>query len=148
MPARPGVAVTRILLAAGVSDLAVTDRRGVLHSGRGDLTPVKQSLARDTADLTGRTGQLADVLAGADVYIGVSGGTVPEEVVALMADEAIIFGLANPNPEVHPDVAHRHARGGRDRSLGLPEPDQQRAGLPRHLPRRLRRARHRASPRA
>jgi len=105
-----GVAVTRILLAAGVTDLAVTDRRGVLHSGRGDLTPVKQSLARDTADLTGRTGQLADVMAGADVYIGVSGGTVPEEVVALMADEAIIFGLANPHPEVHPDVAHRHAR--------------------------------------
>ena len=49
-------------------------------------------------------------MAGADVYIGVSGGTVPEEVVASMADEAIIFGLANPNPEVHPDVAHRHAR--------------------------------------
>ena len=47
---------------------------------------------------------------GADVYIGVSGGTVPEEVVATMADDAIIFGLANPNPEVHPDVAHRHAR--------------------------------------
>ena len=49
-------------------------------------------------------------MAGADVYIGVSGGTVPEEIVASMADEAIIFGLANPNPEVHPDVAHRHAR--------------------------------------
>ena len=105
-----GVAVAKILLAAGVTDLAVTDRRGVLHSGRGDLTPVKQSLARTTADLTGRTGALADVMAGADVYIGVSGGTVPEEVVATMADDAIIFGLANPTPEVHPDVAHRHAR--------------------------------------
>jgi malate dehydrogenase (oxaloacetate-decarboxylating) len=105
-----GVAVAKILLAAGVTDLAVTDRRGVLHSGRGDLTPVKQSLARTTADLTGRSGALADVMAGADVYIGVSGGTVPEEVVATMADDAIIFGLANPTPEVHPDVAHRHAR--------------------------------------
>jgi malate dehydrogenase (oxaloacetate-decarboxylating) len=105
-----GVAVARILLAAGVSDLAVTDRRGVLHSGRGDLTPVKLSLAQDTADRTGRTGTLADALAGADVYIGVSGGTVPEEVVATMADEAVIFGLANPTPEVHPEVAHRHAR--------------------------------------
>ncbi len=105
-----GVAVARILLAAGVTDLAVTDRRGVLHSGRGDLTPVKQSLARDTADRTGRTGQLADVLDGAHVYIGVSGGTVPEEHVARMADEAVVFGLANPTPEVHPDVAHRHAR--------------------------------------
>jgi len=105
-----GVAVARILLAAGVSDLAVTDRRGVLHSSRGDLTPVKLSLAQDTADRTGRTGTLADALVGADVFIGVSGGNVPEEVVATMADEAVIFGLANPTPEVHPEVAHRHAR--------------------------------------
>jgi malate dehydrogenase (oxaloacetate-decarboxylating) len=105
-----GVAVSRILLAAGVRDLAVTDRLGVLHSSREDLTPVKQSLARDTADRTGRTGQLTDAMTGADVYIGVSGGTVLEEVVARMADDAIIFGLANPTPEVLPDVAHRHAR--------------------------------------
>ncbi len=105
-----GVACTRILLAAGVTDIAVTDRRGVLHSGRGDLTPVKAALARDTADLTGRTGALADVLAGADVFVGVSGGTVPEEVVALMAPDSIIFGMANPTPEVLPEVAHRHAR--------------------------------------
>jgi malate dehydrogenase (oxaloacetate-decarboxylating) len=105
-----GVAVARILLAAGVRDLAVTDRRGILHSSRGDLTPVKLALAQQTADLTGRTGQLGDALAGADVYIGVSGGTVPEELVASMAADSIIFGLANPTPEVHPDVAHRHAR--------------------------------------
>jgi malate dehydrogenase (oxaloacetate-decarboxylating) len=105
-----GVAVAKILLEAGIKDLAVTDRKGVLHSGRGDLTPVKRALAVLTADRTGRTGTLADVLVGADVYIGVSGGTVPEEHVATMAADAIIFGLANPTPEVHPDVAHRHAR--------------------------------------
>jgi malate dehydrogenase (oxaloacetate-decarboxylating) len=105
-----GVAVAKILLEAGITDLAVTDRRGVLHSSRGDLTPVKKALAEQTADKTGRSGTLADVMAGADVYIGVSGGTVPEEVVATMADDSIIFGLANPNPEVHPEVAHRHAR--------------------------------------
>ena len=105
-----GVAVAKILLAAGVRDLAVTDRRGVLHSLRGDLTPVKRALAEQTADRTGRTGLLADALDGADVYIGVSGGSVPEEDVARMAPEAIIFGLANPTPEVHPEVAHRHAR--------------------------------------
>src|SRR3546814_8064308 len=65
---------------------------------------------------------------GADVYIGVSGGTVPEEIVASMADDAIIFGLANPTPEVHPDVAHRHARVGAS-SRWHPPPDHQRALL-------------------
>ena len=105
-----GVAVARILLEAGVRDLAVLDRQGVLNSVRSDLTPVKAALARDTADHFGRTGKLADVMDGADVYIGVSGGSVPEEVVALMADDAVIFGLANPNPEVHPELAHRYAR--------------------------------------
>lgn len=105
-----GVAVARILLEAGITDLAVTDRKGVLNSARGDLTPVKRALAVDTADHFDRSGSLADVLVGADVYIGVSGGTVPEEDVARMAPDAIIFGLANPTPEVHPDVARRHAR--------------------------------------
>ena len=105
-----GVAVGKILLEAGVTDLAVTDRKGVLHSSRADLTPVKRAVAEITADLTGRAGSLAQALDGADVYIGVSGGTVPEGDVARMADDAVVFGLANPVPEVHPEVAHRHAR--------------------------------------
>ncbi|HEU4335818.1 MAG TPA: NADP-dependent malic enzyme [Nocardioides sp.] len=105
-----GVAVARILLEAGVRDIAVLDRQGVLNSARSDLTQVKAALARDTADHFDRRGTLADVMAGADVYIGVSGGQVPEEIVASMADDAIIFGLANPTPEVHPDLAHRYAR--------------------------------------
>ena len=105
-----GVAVARILLNAGVGDIAVVDRQGVLNSRRPDLTPVKKALAADTADRHDRLGSLADVMAGADVYLGVSGGTVPEEVVASMADDAIVFGLANPNPEVPVEVAHRHAR--------------------------------------
>ena len=105
-----GVAVTRIMLEAGIKDIAVVDRQGVLNSERTDLTQVKQDLARDTADNFGRSGSLAEVMVGADVYIGVSGGTVPEDVVATMAPDAIIFGLANPMPEVHPEVAHRHAR--------------------------------------
>ncbi|WP_206422565.1 NAD(P)-dependent malic enzyme [Nocardioides pantholopis] len=102
-----GVAVTKILLEAGITDLAVTDRQGSLHSGRDGLTEVKGRLAATTA---GRTGSLGDVLAGADVFIGVSGGSVPEEQIATMAPDAIVFGLANPTPEVHPDIAHRHAR--------------------------------------
>jgi malate dehydrogenase (oxaloacetate-decarboxylating) len=105
-----GVAIAKILLEAGIKDLAVTDRKGIVHSGRHDLTPVKRELAEMTADLTGRAGTLADALDGADVYMGVSGGTVPEEDVARMAPDAIIFAMANPHPEVHPDVAHRHAR--------------------------------------
>ena len=105
-----GVAIAKILLEAGIKDLAVTDRKGIVHSGRSDLTPVKRELAEMTADKTGRTGSLADALDGADVYLGVSGGTVPEEDVARMAPDAIIFAMANPHPEVHPEVAHRHAR--------------------------------------
>ena len=105
-----GVAVTKILLAAGVKDVAVVDTRGVLHSGRDNLNEVKQALAVETADVTGRSGTLGDVLAGADVLIGVSGGVIDEALVATMADDAIIFGLANPTPEVLPDVARRHAR--------------------------------------
>lgn len=105
-----GVAIAKILLEAGITDLAVTDRKGVVHSGRSDLTPVKRELAELTADKTGRTGTLADALDGADVYLGVSGGTVAEEDVARMAPDAIIFAMANPIPEVLPEVAHRHAR--------------------------------------
>ena len=105
-----GVAVTRILLAAGIRDIAVLDRIGVLHRDREELTPVKRALAAETADTTGRWGSLAAVMDGADVYIGLSGGTVPEDVVASMAEDSIIFGLANPTPEVHPDLAHKYAR--------------------------------------
>jgi len=105
-----GVAVAKILLGAGITDIAVLDRQGILNSERGDLTPVKAEIAKATADNYGRSGTLADAMAGADVYIGVSGGSVPEEIVASMADDAIIFGLANPTPEVHPDLAHKYAR--------------------------------------
>jgi malate dehydrogenase (oxaloacetate-decarboxylating) len=103
-----GVACARILLQAGVGDLAVVDSKGVLHEDRADLNPVKLSLARDT-NTGGISGRLVDALAGADLFLGVSGGTVPEDAVAQMADDAMIFALANPNPEVHPDIAHRHA---------------------------------------
>ena len=105
-----GVAIAKILIEAGITDLAVTDRKGVVHSGRDDLTPVKRALAELTADRSGRSGSLADALDGADVYLGVSGGLIPEEDIARMAPDAIIFAMANPTPEVHPDLAHRYAR--------------------------------------
>ncbi len=104
-----GVAVTTILREAGIGEIAVADRGGVLHGGRSDLTSVKRHLAAVTNG-GGRTGTLVDALRGADVFIGVSGGTVPEEAIAAMAADSIVFALANPHPEVDPDVALRHAR--------------------------------------
>jgi malate dehydrogenase (oxaloacetate-decarboxylating) len=103
-----GVACTRMLLAAGIGDIAVADSKGILHSGRRDLTPVKAALAQDT-NRAGLTGAMTDALAGADVFLGLSAGLVAEDAVRTMAPEAIIFALANPNPEVDPVVAHRHA---------------------------------------
>nr|WP_312892779.1 NADP-dependent malic enzyme [Allostreptomyces psammosilenae] len=103
-----GVAIARILLGAGVGDVAVADRRGVLHTGRTDLTDVKRRIAEET-NRAGLTGTLAEALRGADVFVGVSGGQVPEEAVAAMAPGAFVFAMANPTPEVHPEVAHRHA---------------------------------------
>ncbi|MFB7475000.1 NADP-dependent malic enzyme [Kitasatospora sp. NPDC056184] len=103
-----GIAIAKMLLAAGIGDVAVCDRKGVVHEGRGDLTDVKAEIAGLT-NRTGIEGSLADALAGADVFIGVSGGTVPEEVVATMAEGAFVFAMANPNPEIHPEVAHKYA---------------------------------------
>nr|WP_223243194.1 NADP-dependent malic enzyme [Streptomyces sp. CBMA123] len=103
-----GIAIAKMLLAAGIGDVAVCDRKGVVYRGREDLTDVKAEIA----ELTNRSdlkGSLADALAGADVFIGVSGGTVPEQVVATMAEGAFIFAMANPNPEIHPEVAHKYA---------------------------------------
>ncbi len=103
-----GVAVTRLLARAGVADLVVCDSRGIIAPDRDDLADHKRRLAA-TTNPRGISGSLAEALDGADVYIGVSGGQVPEADVARMAPDAIIFALANPTPEVHPDVAARHA---------------------------------------
>lgn len=103
-----GVAIAKMLLGAGVGDVAVADRKGVVSADREDLTPVKRELAEIT-NKAGLTGSLESALAGADVFIGVSGGTVPEPAVASMAEGAFVFAMANPNPEVHPEVAHRYA---------------------------------------
>ncbi|MCC5478977.1 NADP-dependent malic enzyme [Streptomyces sp. NPDC059680] len=103
-----GVAIAKMLVEAGIGDVAVADRKGVVSADREDLTPVKRELAGFT-NKAGITGSLEDALAGADVFIGVSGGTVPEEAVASMAKGAFVFAMANPNPEVHPEVAHKYA---------------------------------------
>ena len=103
-----GIAVTRMLLSAGIGDIAVADSKGIVCRQRGDLTSVKQLLAMDT-NTANLTGTIESALAGADVFIGLSSGTVEESAVATMAPNAIIFAMANPDPEIHPVVAHRYA---------------------------------------
>ncbi|MGE9809429.1 MULTISPECIES: NAD(P)-dependent malic enzyme [unclassified Janibacter] len=103
-----GVAVTKLLQRAGVRDVIVCDSRGIVSPARTDLVEHKHRLAAST-NPRGVQGTMAEALVGADVYVGVSGGTVPEEQIARMADRSIIFALANPDPEVHPEVARRHA---------------------------------------
>jgi malate dehydrogenase (oxaloacetate-decarboxylating) len=103
-----GVACTKILLEAGVGDIAVADSRGVLHAGRKDLTPVKQWLV-DSTNRSGFAGTMVAALEGADVYVGLSGGSVPEAAIASMAPGCIVFSLANPTPEVDPEMAATYA---------------------------------------
>jgi malate dehydrogenase (oxaloacetate-decarboxylating) len=105
-----GVAVTKMLVAGGVQagDVIVCDSRGIIHSGRAGLSGTKLELA-STTNTAGRTGGIAEALRGADVLIGLSGGSIAEEGLAGMAPGAIIFALANPTPEVDPAVAARYA---------------------------------------
>ena len=103
-----GVAVTRLLQRAGVADVVVCDSRGIISPERNDLTDHKPRIAA-TTNPRGISGPIGAALVGADLFVGVSGGTITEEDLARMAPEAMIFALANPNPEVHPEVAHRYA---------------------------------------
>ena len=103
-----GMACANILLAAGISDMTVLDSRGILHPHREDLTPVKFDLAQRT-NPDGLSGGLIEALKGADVFLGLSGGIVPEELIATMAPDGIVFALSNPDPEIHPEIAARHA---------------------------------------
>ncbi|ORV67262.1 NAD(P)-dependent malic enzyme [Mycobacterium gastri] len=103
-----GVACTNLLLAMGVSDITVLDSRGILHTGRDDMNSVKVDLAQRT-NPDGVAGGLAEAIVGADVFLGVSAGVVPEELIATMAPGGIVFALSNPDPEIHPQVAAKYA---------------------------------------
>jgi malate dehydrogenase (oxaloacetate-decarboxylating) len=104
-----GVAVTKILIGAGIGDIAIADSKGIVYAGRGDLSPIKAEMAAIT-NSAGYTGSIAEAMVGADVYIGLSAGKVAEADVAKMAPESMIFAMANPEPEIHPDIARRYAR--------------------------------------
>jgi malate dehydrogenase (oxaloacetate-decarboxylating) len=103
-----GIACANILLAKGISDITVLDSRGIVHTGRTDLNPFKAELAT-RSNPRGLTGGIAEALVGADVFMGVSAGLVPEELIATMAPESIVFAMSNPDPEIHPDVARKYA---------------------------------------
>jgi malate dehydrogenase (oxaloacetate-decarboxylating) len=103
-----GSAVSRMLVAGGVADVVMCDSRGILGPTRTDLSGEKAALAALT-NPRGVGGAIADALRGADVLIGVSGGTIEESAVAGMRPGGAIFALANPTPEVDPSIAARHA---------------------------------------
>jgi malate dehydrogenase (oxaloacetate-decarboxylating) len=103
-----GIACSKLLLAMGISDITVLDSRGVLHTGRDDMNSVKADLARGT-NPRGLTGGMVEALEGVDVFLGLSAGVVPEELIATMAPGGIVFALSNPDPEIHPDVAAKYA---------------------------------------
>jgi malate dehydrogenase (oxaloacetate-decarboxylating) len=98
-----GVAITKILLEAGVTDIVGTDRKGAIHGGRDDLTDIKRWIA-DHTNPGGLRGSLADVLPGTDVFIGVSGpGLLSADDIATMNSRPIVFAMANPDPEILPE---------------------------------------------
>ncbi len=110
-----GVAVTKILLAAGVRHIIGADSRGALHVRRedyldGSMNPVKRWFAQETNPEC-REGRPAEVIDGADLLVGLSGArALPAEALARMNHDAMVFAMANPNPEVNPEEAAPHVR--------------------------------------
>ncbi|NLT14278.1 MAG: NAD-dependent malic enzyme [Clostridiales bacterium] len=101
-----GIAVIRLLLSLGLKNIVMCDRDGAIHQGRGNLNEAKREIAEITNPALQR-GSLSDVLKGADVFIGVSGpGTVTPEMVRSMAEDPILFAMANPVPEIMPEEAY------------------------------------------
>lgn len=102
-----GIAIIKLLVSAGAGNVVMTDRRGAIYNGRPDLNPAKQEIAGMT-NYACEKGSLAEVIEGADVFIGVSApGVLTAEMVQTMAKDAIVFACANPTPEIFPDEAKR-----------------------------------------
>ena len=100
------ISITRLLLTAGVKHITLCDRKGAIYEGRTEgMNPIKEEMAKMT-NLEKRNGSLADMLVGADAFIGVSApGVVTTEMVKTMNQDAILFACANPTPEIFPDDA-------------------------------------------
>lgn len=102
-----GIAITKLLLSYGFPDIILCDKSGILSKTSSDLNWMQKNMMEVT-NLSGRTGSLADALQGADIFIGVSASNiVTEEMVASMNHDAILFAMANPVPEIMPDLAKK-----------------------------------------
>ncbi len=100
-----GIAIIRLLIASGLKNVIMTDRTGAIYEGREGLNPIKEEMAKIT-NRNKEKGTLAEVIKGADVFIGVSApGTLTQDMVKTMAKDPIIFACANPTPEIFPEEA-------------------------------------------
>jgi len=134
-----GTAIAKLLLTAGVVDIVVANRSGIIHRGSENISGQLLWLAENTNRLS-LTGTLRDALVDADVFIGVSGPdllTGPD--IGTMADRSIVFRLVQPRPRGGPRGSGQIRRRRSHRPIGLSEPDQQRAGVSRCVPRAARR---------
>jgi malate dehydrogenase (oxaloacetate-decarboxylating) len=105
-----GVACAKIIMAAGAANVVGCDSKGIVHEGREDLNPSKRWFAGNT-NPEGRTGDLADAVRGADLFLGLSAPDVMTvEHLKSMNEDPIVFAMANPDPEIRPEVAMGHAR--------------------------------------
>ena len=100
------ISIARLLLTAGFKDITLCDRKGAIYEGRPEgMNPIKEEMAKVT-NLAKKSGSLAEILVGADVFIGVSApGAVTTEMVKTMNKDAVVFACANPTPEIFPDDA-------------------------------------------
>lgn len=102
-----GIAIIKLLMAMGLKNVIMTDRKGAIYEGRENLNPIKEEMAKIT-NFSKEKGTLAEVIQGADVFIGVSApGTLTGDMVRSMAKDPIIFACANPIPEIDPDEAKK-----------------------------------------
>ncbi|WP_211439583.1 NAD(P)-dependent malic enzyme [Corynebacterium glutamicum] len=102
-----GVAAVDMLTNAGASDIVVLDSRGIIHDSREDLSPVKAALAEKT-NPRGISGGINEAFTDANLFIGVSGGNIGEDALKLMAPQPILFTLANPTPEIDPELSQKY----------------------------------------
>ena len=132
-----GIACAKILMTAGCFNIIGCDTQGIVYRGRDNRGNTAKDEFAEISNPDNIEGDLAKAMQGADVFLGLSGpNTVTPAMVKDMNDEPIVFAMANPDPEIWPEEAQGLARVHGHRPLRLPQPDQQRPLLPRHLPRR------------